>query len=249
MVALNKTYQKPLTPDRSAKDSGYRYYSPELSRWLNRDPLGEMANSPVLGEIPEKVLVRELSALAGLAEPFQLDAEVSPFTVMVNLYSCCRNAPTYYSDLLGLAVVGPPSPCDLYKAKHGTHGSLGFVICHMGTKYGCVWPENWTPKLTDPGLLVCAREHENYHADDPSIPCDKCDILKRIPLADSQQPGESLTDTKYRIECPAYRKAWDCLLAWGETAMVTEDNFKQFNYFKNTVCKPKIAPCTSRDLW
>jgi RHS repeat-associated protein len=41
MVALNKTYQKTLTPDRSAKDSGYRYYSPEISRWLNRDPIGE----------------------------------------------------------------------------------------------------------------------------------------------------------------------------------------------------------------
>jgi RHS repeat-associated protein len=41
MVALNKTYRKTLTPDRSAKDSGHRYYSPEISRWLNRDPIGE----------------------------------------------------------------------------------------------------------------------------------------------------------------------------------------------------------------
>jgi RHS repeat-associated protein len=41
MVALNKTYRKTLTPDRSAKDSGLRFYSPEISRWLNRDPIGE----------------------------------------------------------------------------------------------------------------------------------------------------------------------------------------------------------------
>jgi RHS repeat-associated protein len=41
MVALNKTYLKTLTPDGSAKDSGYRFYSPEISRWLNRDPIGE----------------------------------------------------------------------------------------------------------------------------------------------------------------------------------------------------------------
>jgi RHS repeat-associated protein len=41
MVALNKTYLKTLTPDRSAKDSGHRYYSPEISRWLSRDPIGE----------------------------------------------------------------------------------------------------------------------------------------------------------------------------------------------------------------
>jgi RHS repeat-associated protein len=41
MVALNKTYRETLTPDRSAKDSGLRYYSPEISRWLSRDPIGE----------------------------------------------------------------------------------------------------------------------------------------------------------------------------------------------------------------
>jgi RHS repeat-associated protein len=39
MVALNKTYLKTLTPDRSAKDSGHRFYSPEISRWLSRDPV------------------------------------------------------------------------------------------------------------------------------------------------------------------------------------------------------------------
>ena len=41
MVAFNKTYRKTLTPDRSAKDSGLRYYSPEISRRLSRDPIGE----------------------------------------------------------------------------------------------------------------------------------------------------------------------------------------------------------------
>jgi RHS repeat-associated protein len=40
MVALNKTYRETLTPDRSAKDSGLRYYSPEISRWLSRDTIG-----------------------------------------------------------------------------------------------------------------------------------------------------------------------------------------------------------------
>ena len=43
MVALNKTYRKTLTPDRSAKDSGHRFYSAEISRWLSRDPIGENA--------------------------------------------------------------------------------------------------------------------------------------------------------------------------------------------------------------
>jgi RHS repeat-associated protein len=56
MVAFNKTYRKtltpssthrdlhrkPHTPDRSAKDSGLRFYSAEISRWLSRDPIGEL---------------------------------------------------------------------------------------------------------------------------------------------------------------------------------------------------------------
>jgi RHS repeat-associated protein len=57
MVALNKTYRKTLTPDRSAKDSGRRFYSAEISRWLSRDPIGEAggfnlyvmaANNPIV---------------------------------------------------------------------------------------------------------------------------------------------------------------------------------------------------------
>jgi len=40
MVAFAKPHLKPHTPDRSAKDSGHRYYSPETGRWLNRDPIG-----------------------------------------------------------------------------------------------------------------------------------------------------------------------------------------------------------------
>jgi len=56
MVAFSKAYRKTLTPDRSAKDSGHRYYSANLSRWLNRDPIEEdgglnlyalVANEPV----------------------------------------------------------------------------------------------------------------------------------------------------------------------------------------------------------
>jgi RHS repeat-associated protein len=44
MVAFAKPHLKPHTPDTSAKDSGLRFYSPEISRWLNRDPLEELAS-------------------------------------------------------------------------------------------------------------------------------------------------------------------------------------------------------------
>jgi len=49
MVALNKTYRKTLTRCGSAKDSGYRYYSPEISRWLSRDPIGEQGGWNLYG--------------------------------------------------------------------------------------------------------------------------------------------------------------------------------------------------------
>jgi hypothetical protein len=49
MFALNKTYRETLTPDRSAKDSGHRFYSPEISRWLSRDPLGEYGHNLLKG--------------------------------------------------------------------------------------------------------------------------------------------------------------------------------------------------------
>jgi RHS repeat-associated protein len=59
MVALNKTYRETLTPDRSAKDSGHRYYSPEISRWLSRDPVEERGGvnlyTAVANGIPNKV--------------------------------------------------------------------------------------------------------------------------------------------------------------------------------------------------
>ena len=45
MVAFAKPHRKAHTPDRSAKDSGLRFYSAESSRWLNRDPIGEQGSS------------------------------------------------------------------------------------------------------------------------------------------------------------------------------------------------------------
>ncbi len=41
MVAFAKPHLKPHTRCGSAKDSGHRFYSAEISRWLNRDPMGE----------------------------------------------------------------------------------------------------------------------------------------------------------------------------------------------------------------
>ncbi|TFH13211.1 MAG: RHS repeat-associated core domain-containing protein [Lentisphaerales bacterium] len=49
MVALAKPHRKPHTPDRSAKDSGLRFYSAEISRWLSRDPIEEEGGANLYG--------------------------------------------------------------------------------------------------------------------------------------------------------------------------------------------------------
>jgi RHS repeat-associated protein len=41
MVALAKAHRKSHTPCRPAQYSGLRFYSPEISRWLSGDPIGE----------------------------------------------------------------------------------------------------------------------------------------------------------------------------------------------------------------
>jgi RHS repeat-associated protein len=66
MVAINETYRKTLTPDRSAKDSGRRFYSAETSRWLSRDPIGERGGIHVYGFVGNSTPNR--SDAVGLAE-------------------------------------------------------------------------------------------------------------------------------------------------------------------------------------
>jgi len=68
MVAFAKAHRKPHTPDRSAKDSGHRYYSAEISRWLSRDPVGEEGGLNVYGAL--------LNAPLSYVDPFGLKCRV-----------------------------------------------------------------------------------------------------------------------------------------------------------------------------
>jgi len=40
-LTLKRVSPKTHTPDRQLHISGYRYYNPEIGRWINRDPIGE----------------------------------------------------------------------------------------------------------------------------------------------------------------------------------------------------------------
>jgi RHS repeat-associated protein len=81
MVALNDTYRRTHTLDRPAQHSGHRFYSPEISRWLNRDPIDEdgglnlygfVGNAPLnrvdpLGEWGDEIHVRGTAQMAIMA--------------------------------------------------------------------------------------------------------------------------------------------------------------------------------------
>lgn len=49
MVSLKKAYEETHTRSVPAKDSGYRFYSPEISRWLSKDPIGEDGGGNLYG--------------------------------------------------------------------------------------------------------------------------------------------------------------------------------------------------------
>jgi len=82
MVALAKAHRKSHTPCRPAQYSGLRYYSPEISRWLSRDPIGER----------------------GLFFPTASPAK-APFLGVTHLYVFLANEPLGSLDLLGAAEV------------------------------------------------------------------------------------------------------------------------------------------------
>jgi RHS repeat-associated protein len=76
---------------------GYRFYDPNLQRWLNRDPYGEMGAEVLHHHSDEEV--RKYSEL--LPEGH-------------NLYTFVRNNPVSYKDLWGLKLT--PQDCEDFKA-------------------------------------------------------------------------------------------------------------------------------------
>jgi RHS repeat-associated protein len=110
MVALNKTYRKTLTPYRSAQDSGHRFYSPEISRWLNRDPIGERGGLNRYGFVGNRPILR--SDRLGLIEVVGWNSfgEPIPNDPPWPIYHPVQ-APIHVN-ILPAGFVGPPGPLD-----------------------------------------------------------------------------------------------------------------------------------------
>ncbi len=217
MVALNKTYQKTLTPDRSAKDSGLRYYSAEISRWLNRDPMGEDTNPIFAGPYQEGWLVFIQESYFHLSAPTVFGrAELA--NEQLALYIYARNRPCSQIDALGQNDVDPCALALATKKKEVT-AAWASTVCYKGKAYPCVWGKDSTatPKLTKQGLLDCAKKHEECHVSDPNLYCDPCETDEIT--AQKKKKGV----TKKMVECPAWKVFCDCAKEWYNAEKPTVD--------------------------
>jgi len=189
---------KTHVPFPPVKERGRRFYSPEVGRWLSRDPIGEKAWKQL--SMPA---MRIKGSPKGAGER--------------DLYSFVRNAPVSAVDFLGLMgtpphtppapPTPPPSsdPCDEAQKALGIpsnyHG--GETVCHNGKVIGCVWNKGWTVYKQYPGLLKCAQLHEDTHvAQDSGINCPPCGT-QHLPYKDEKD--------EYKNECPPYQAELDCL--------------------------------------
>jgi len=82
---------------------GYRYYSPRLGRWLNRDPIEERSFETLLDLLGQSVPTHDFSQIS--PTNFRLASEWLrlAFASAEACYSFVGNAPSVHTDFLGLA--------------------------------------------------------------------------------------------------------------------------------------------------
>jgi RHS repeat-associated protein len=97
----NRAAEKEVTENR-VQISGYRYYSPRLGRWINRDPIGE--------NMTLNLLIFHNNNLIQYIDPFGL----LPFFPEENYVTCQRDSSTPMSDsgwkFISIAPVGAEIP-------------------------------------------------------------------------------------------------------------------------------------------
>jgi len=126
---LKRVSPKTHTPDRHLHISGLRYYSPELGRWLSRDPIGENGGVNIYGFVWNMpVSFIDLVGLSGipiLNTPCQIHVRLTHAwsSDMLGMIEAFRSADTdcayffpftcyvasFYDDLGDLRIPGMPS--------------------------------------------------------------------------------------------------------------------------------------------
>ena len=164
---------------------GYRYYSPELGRWISRDPIEEISRtlkSNLIAEILTLKIVRSGIPLSGDYGDMEDHLE----------YAFVANRSINNVDLLGLSIFGFPDPFPGY-------GDIPGLIHLKGKK--CPKGEKWVdkpgigPKVVD----GCSAPEWIRHivAGDKDNPTGQCSFLNSCNDHDRCYAKCSGTNSKY----------------------------------------------------
>lgn len=201
----------------------FRPYSPELERWVHRDPIGERGaqtiyHSPLSGRIYssffariETDLMQRGSILAAQRLRRFEQKRRSPI-FEVGSYVFSGNCPSSRYDILGLFAdgpdqplpplpppppEGPPSPCSLVDRRRNEAGG---IVCNGGAQVICIWPDAFHGPVSD-AVLACVRAHEEKHAEKNTCDPNRCGYY-RAPT----DPDDPIGD-----ECSAWLVTYGCL--------------------------------------
>lgn len=178
---------------------GYRYYSPKLGRWINRDPLNENGF---------RVISKQSLRLASRRTDDLIYLNNNPVNKLdiLGLWGCSRNGMSHDQ----ICDAG----CKIGNNKH----AFGRVLCYKGEKCLCHYEDNAKnegyeiPK--DSAIYNCLMAHESNHYNNAKTPyCSPCCnpnsnyVLPPGPPPNSDGSFPPTPDT----ECDAYDAALTCM--------------------------------------
>ncbi|NMD20342.1 MAG: hypothetical protein GYA76_08760 [Verrucomicrobia bacterium] len=163
---LYRFSSKELHPSSSLYDYGYRYYTPSLQRWMNRDPLEEPG------------FTVQLSGGAISSTDFQTDDDPSPKArppADSRAYLFCVNGPPHYIDPdgedpitigigwevgIGLGAGTSAGGAALAVVETGGLAIVGAGCCYLGFKIGeQTGFHEWLAEQIAKGYVFCMGEH------------------------------------------------------------------------------------------
>jgi hypothetical protein len=203
-----RSHASPKThvPGSRLQERGLRFYNTELSRWISRDPINEKGFQR--SALWNRLLLPAHSTFS--------------HTYMFN-----KNGPTYRVDPIGLAdQTGVADPCAEYAQKFPEDEEVkkggGTVVCKDGALYPCVW----APPGTHAGIVLCAKQHEERHAETQGvIVCPKCSFGRGTFKDDKTGVAEECSRYKEELGCLGSKKEELCSQSEGEARTKCEDEF------------------------
>jgi len=202
---------------------GYRYYSPEMGRWVSRDPIGE----PPLAGLT-KAEIENNQVLIG----YITFGRSSPDSTIHNSYAFIENHPIGDIDLFGLTSAGfrewqkckaprswGPSPLGVILPEDGCSfpSQLGFMLPKGGSK------DNPSGKCS---FLTACNYHDLCYSDcnHTKAHCDAGFRSRMYGARNSRALG--ITNEKERKAFIKDCNKWADRYAWGVDGSIGEDAYK-----------------------